>query len=80
MCRKVKCPPVDVMWLLEEEWCKLRCRSRHLTMVQNDEVRHQTLRVAGQCYVNIFTHSLGDGAEKECICDNMSKRIWVLGY
>ncbi|GFY27520.1 uncharacterized protein TNCV_2071401 [Trichonephila clavipes] len=33
--------------------CQLRCRPRHLTMVQNYVVRRQNPRVAEQCDVNI---------------------------
>ncbi|GFS61367.1 hypothetical protein TNCV_3105531 [Trichonephila clavipes] len=36
--------------------CQLRCRPRHLTVVQNDEVRRKSPRVPQQYDVNI--HSL----------------------
>ncbi|GFY25175.1 transposable element Tc3 transposase [Trichonephila clavipes] len=36
----LKDPPVDVVCKLGEG-CRIRCRPRHLTMVQNYEVRHQ---------------------------------------
>ncbi|GFV19162.1 hypothetical protein TNCV_3223801 [Trichonephila clavipes] len=38
---RIKCPPVGVQWKLGEVGAsQLRCRSRHLTEVQNYEVRH----------------------------------------
>ncbi|GFU08654.1 hypothetical protein TNCV_1995001 [Trichonephila clavipes] len=37
---------------------QLRCRPRHLTMLQNYEVHQKSPRVDEQCDVNI--HSLGD--------------------
>ncbi|GFT99676.1 hypothetical protein TNCV_1140661 [Trichonephila clavipes] len=45
-----------------------QCRSRHLTMVQNDVVRHQNPRVAEQCDVNIhsLTHRKSRGSKAVC--------------
>ncbi|GFV13953.1 hypothetical protein TNCV_524301 [Trichonephila clavipes] len=39
LSRAQKRPPVDVV--VRKGGCQLRCRSRHLTMFQNDEVRCQ---------------------------------------
>ncbi|GFV25899.1 hypothetical protein TNCV_3868661 [Trichonephila clavipes] len=40
ICRELKRPSVGMVRQLGEG-CQLRCRYRHLTMVQNDEVRRQ---------------------------------------
>ncbi|GFW50101.1 hypothetical protein TNCV_3641931 [Trichonephila clavipes] len=47
-------PPVG--GVVVREGCQLRCRPRHLTMVQNYVVRRQSPRAAEQCDVNL--HSL----------------------
>ncbi|GFT63290.1 hypothetical protein TNCV_1565981 [Trichonephila clavipes] len=51
-----KRPPVGVV--VREGWCQLRCRSRHLTMVQNYVGPSQSPRVAEQCDVNIHSPTL----------------------
>ncbi|GFV14174.1 hypothetical protein TNCV_526481 [Trichonephila clavipes] len=38
---KLKRSLVGVLWKLREWGCRIRCHPRHLTIVQNDEVRRQ---------------------------------------
>ncbi|GFU68264.1 uncharacterized protein TNCV_1717051 [Trichonephila clavipes] len=50
--------------IVRRRGCHLRCRPRHLTMVQNYVIRRQKSSLAKQCDVNIHSltksHEVGD--------------------
>ncbi|GFV30727.1 uncharacterized protein TNCV_951481 [Trichonephila clavipes] len=61
-----------------ERGCQLRCRPRHLTMVQNYVVRRQSPRVAEQCDVNIQSINVTSIDTGEVIdVDILSKYLYL---